>query len=49
MNDDVFFINKEEGVSWTSDTPSFLFFHRFSSSDYAELTEHSCFTDTHGI
>ena len=23
----------------------FLLLHRFSSSDYAELTEHSCFTD----
>ena len=22
-----------------------LLLHRFSSSDYAELTEHSCFTD----
>ena len=22
-----------------------MFLHRFSSSDYAELTEHSCFTD----
>ena len=22
-----------------------VFLHRFSSSDYAELTEHSCFTD----
>ena len=34
-----------EGVSKVQDTPSFLLFHRFSSSDYAELTEHSCFTD----
>ena len=34
-----------EGVSKVQDTPSFLFLHRFSSSDYAELTEHSCFTD----
>ena len=35
----------EEGVSKVQDTPSFLLLHRFSSSDYAELTEHSCFTD----
>ena len=34
-----------EGVSKVQDIPSFLLFHRFSSSDYAELTEHSCFTD----
>ena len=32
-------------MSKVQDTPSFLFLHRFSSSDYAELTEHSCFTD----
>ena len=34
-----------EGVSKVQDTPSFLLLHCFSSSDYAELTEHSCFTD----
>ena len=32
-------------MSKVQDTPSFLLLHRFSSSDYAELTEHSCFTD----
>ena len=36
---------KKEGVSKVQDTPSFSFLYRFSSSDYAELTEHSCFTD----
>ena len=34
-----------EGVSKVQDTPSFLLFHRFSSSDYAELTEYSGYTD----
>ena len=33
------------GGAKVQDTPSFLLLHRFSSSDYAELTEHSCFTD----
>ena len=32
-------------MSKVQDTPSFLLLHRFSSSDYAGLTEHSCFTD----
>ena len=32
-------------MSKVQDTPSFLLLHRFSSSDYTELTEHSCFTD----
>ena len=30
-----------EGVSKVQDTPSFLLFHRFSSSDYAELTDYA--------
>ena len=32
---------EEEGASKVQDTPSFWLLHRFSSSDYAELTEHS--------
>ena len=34
-----------EGVSKVQDAPFLGLLNRFSSSDYAELTEHSCSTD----